>query len=89
LACPQDNIDSSTYSEDCLSLILYVPNTVSSGPQGNVPTIMWLHGGSFMYGSATGPGLDGSKLAVATNSIVAVVQYRLGGVRLPISLAWT
>lgn len=24
------------------------------------------------------PGLDGSKLAIATNSIVAVIQYRLG-----------
>lgn len=32
-------------------------------------------------GSATGPGLDGSKLAIATGSIVAVVQYRLGAVR--------
>jgi hypothetical protein len=39
-----------------------------------------LHGGSFIVGSATGPGLDGSKLAIATNSIVAVVQYRLGAV---------
>lgn len=33
-----------------------------------------------MVGSATGPGLNGSKLAVATNSVVAVVQYRLGAV---------
>lgn len=37
-----------------------------------------IHGGSFTGGSATGAGLDGSNLAVATNSIVAVVQYRLG-----------
>ncbi|KAF8735714.1 hypothetical protein AX14_001579 [Amanita brunnescens Koide BX004] len=35
-------------------------------------------GGSFITGSATDPGLDGSNLAIATNSIVAVVQYRLG-----------
>lgn len=40
-----------------------------------------VHGGSFIVGSATGPGLDGSKLAIATGSIVAVVQYRLGAVR--------
>ena len=39
-----------------------------------------IHGGSFVVGSATGPGLDGSKLAIATQSIVAVVQYRLGAV---------
>lgn len=37
-----------------------------------------IHGGSFTSGSATAPGLDGSNLAAATNSIVAVVQYRLG-----------
>ncbi|KAG5647317.1 hypothetical protein DXG03_000855 [Asterophora parasitica] len=76
LACPQPGVDSSAYIEDCLSIILYVPPglTVAS----NVPTLVWLHGGSFIVGSATAPGLDGSKLAVATNSIVAVVQYRLG-----------
>ena len=37
-----------------------------------------IHGGSFVTGSATASGLDGAKLAQATNSIVAVVQYRLG-----------
>ncbi|KAG6814563.1 hypothetical protein H0H92_000091 [Tricholoma furcatifolium] len=76
LACPQPDVDSSTYNEDCLSMILYVPPTLSVGD--DVPTLMWIHGGSFIVGSATGPGLDGSNLALATNSIVAVVQYRLG-----------
>lgn len=37
-----------------------------------------IHGGSFIVGSATGPGLDGAALAQATGSIIAVVQYRLG-----------
>ncbi|KAH9945835.1 alpha/beta-hydrolase [Epithele typhae] len=37
-----------------------------------------IHGGSFTSGSATAAGLDGSNLAAATNSIVAVIQYRLG-----------
>ncbi|KAG6917923.1 hypothetical protein DXG01_000360 [Tephrocybe rancida] len=76
LACPQPDVDSSSYIEDCLSMILYVPPSLTL--LSNAPTIMWVHGGSFIVGSATGPGLDGSKLAVATNSIVAVVQYRLG-----------
>ena len=39
-----------------------------------------IHGGSFIVGSATDPATDGSKLALATNSIVAVMQYRLGAV---------
>ncbi|KAI0685484.1 Alpha/Beta hydrolase protein [Cytidiella melzeri] len=80
LACPQDNIDDSAFSEDCLSMLLYVPSTLSVG--SNAPSLLWIHGGSFTSGSATGPGLDGSNLAVATNSIVAVVQYRLGALGL-------
>ncbi|KAG6862055.1 hypothetical protein C0995_007185 [Termitomyces sp. Mi166 len=76
LACPQPGVDSSAYTEDCLSMILYVPPGLEL--YSNAPTLMWIHGGSFIVGSATGPGLDGSKLAITTNSIVAVVQYRLG-----------
>ncbi|KAJ6514846.1 alpha/beta-hydrolase [Mycena vitilis] len=76
LACPQPDVDPSTYTEDCLSMIVYVPPTLSAS--SGVPTLLWIHGGSFIAGSATGPGLDGSKLAIATNSIVAVMQYRLG-----------
>ncbi|KAG6898273.1 hypothetical protein C0992_000718 [Termitomyces sp. T32_za158] len=78
-ACPQPGVDPSVYNEDCLSMTIYVPPGLSL--YSNAPTLMWIHGGSFIVGSATGPGLDGSKLAVATNSIVAVVQYRLGAVR--------
>jgi carboxylesterase type B len=40
-----------------------------------------VHGGSFIVGSASDPLLDGSKLATATGSIVAVIQYRLGAVK--------
>jgi carboxylesterase type B len=39
-----------------------------------------IHGGSFISGSATAPGLDGTDLAKATSSIVVVLQYRLGAV---------
>ncbi|KAJ7633008.1 alpha/beta-hydrolase [Roridomyces roridus] len=76
LACPQSLVDPSTYTEDCLSMILYVPTSLKAN--SGAPTLLWIHGGSFVAGSATGPGLDGSKLAIATNSIVAVMQYRLG-----------
>ncbi|KAJ7112387.1 alpha/beta-hydrolase [Mycena crocata] len=76
LACPQPSVDPSTYTEDCLSMILYVPTSLKAN--SGVPTLLWIHGGSFIAGSATAPGLDGSNLAIATNSIVAVMQYRLG-----------
>ncbi|KAF5373884.1 hypothetical protein D9758_000858 [Tetrapyrgos nigripes] len=77
LACPSPILDDSQFSEDCLSMILYVPPTFN--PSAQMPVFMWIHGGSFIIGSATDAGLDGSNLALATNSIVAVIQYRLGG----------
>ncbi|QRW02175.1 Carboxylesterase family [Ceratobasidium sp. AG-Ba] len=75
--CPQPNVDASAYSEDCLHMAIYTPSSVSSIPS-NVPVLVWIHGGSFVVGSASGAGLDGSALAKATNSIVVVLQYRLG-----------
>lgn len=75
--CPQSNVDPSQMSEDCLYVVLYVPHVTQPTP-GGIPTIAWAHGGSFIIGGASDPALDGSNLAVATNSIVAVVQYRLG-----------
>ncbi|KAL5489975.1 hypothetical protein ACEPAI_4808 [Sanghuangporus weigelae] len=74
-ACPQPSSseNSADTDEDCLNMILYVPISDT-----NMPTMMWVHGGSFIVGSASGPGLDGSALAEATGSIVAVIQYRLG-----------
>ncbi|KAF8621887.1 hypothetical protein AX15_007440 [Amanita polypyramis BW_CC] len=72
LPCPQPGL--TNYTENCLSMILYVPR----GIQSCAATLIWLPGGSFILGSATDAGLNGSKLAVATNSIVAVIQHRLG-----------
>ncbi|KAK2462250.1 hypothetical protein APHAL10511_005746 [Amanita phalloides] len=74
LPCPQPGLDSSDYTEDCLSVVLYIPRNVKK----HGTTLVWIHGGSFIVGSATGPGLDGSNLASATNSVVAIVQHRLG-----------
>lgn len=74
--CPQPYVSDTTYSEDCLAMVLYVPSSLTD--TSSVPTLVWIHGGSFMVGSASNPGLDGSALAQATGSIVAVIQYRLG-----------
>jgi len=37
-----------------------------------------IHGGSFNSGSASAPGLSGSRIAQEGNIIVVVLQYRLG-----------
>lgn len=47
-------------------------------PAKKLPIFVWLPGGSFIGGSATAAGLDGSKLATEQNIIVVVAQYRLG-----------
>jgi len=57
-------------------MMLYVPSTVPLNTK--LPVFLWIHGGSFISGSATAPGLNGASFAKATNAIVAVVQYRLG-----------
>ncbi|KZV92673.1 alpha/beta-hydrolase [Exidia glandulosa HHB12029] len=74
--CPQvTDTDSGAFTgeEDCLYLVVYVPTKV-------IPSsvIVWIHGGSLIVGGANDPMIDGSKLALATQSVVAVMQYRLG-----------
>lgn len=39
LACPQPNLDPSLYTEDCLSMVLYVPPSLNL--QSAVPTLVW------------------------------------------------
>ena len=41
LACPQPDVDPSTYSEDCLSMIIYVPTTRLVTSTGSAPTLLW------------------------------------------------
>lgn len=45
LMCPQPYADTSTFTEDCLSMILYVPATLDI--DSGVPTLMWYVSYSF------------------------------------------
>jgi para-nitrobenzyl esterase len=63
-------IDSEC-SEDCLYLDIYRPNR-----SGRLPVYVWIHGGSNNFGSARE--YDGAKLAVESDIVVVVIQYRLG-----------
>ncbi|KAJ1021500.1 hypothetical protein NDA13_005540 [Ustilago tritici] len=73
---PDSRYNIDNVSEDCLYLNIYRP-APSSG-SGSKPVLVWLHGGSFVSGSAAAPGLDGSYLASQNNVIVVTIQYRLG-----------
>ena len=63
--------------EDCLYLNLYAPAmTADQAETANLPVMMWIHGGSNVWGRAEQ--YDPSRLAAEENVVVAVVQYRLG-----------
>ncbi|CBQ71350.1 related to para-nitrobenzyl esterase [Sporisorium reilianum SRZ2] len=67
-------ISQDDVSEDCLYLNVFRP---SNGGKG-MPVLVWVHGGSFVQGASTAPGLDGSWLATRYNIVVVTIQYRLG-----------
>jgi para-nitrobenzyl esterase len=60
-------------SEDCLTLNIFRPFDFDDP----LPVMVWIHGGSFVAGTAGDPLFDGSKLAQA-GIIVVTLNYRLG-----------
>jgi len=82
-ACIQDEgfgnmfsigVPSQDTSEDCLSLNIYVPNTVDLSMKRSV--MVWIHGGSYAIGQ--GSSYDGSWIALGGDVIVVTMNYRLG-----------
>ncbi|THV01067.1 alpha/beta-hydrolase [Dendrothele bispora CBS 962.96] len=63
-------------SEDCLFLNVFFPG--ATVPKKGLPTIVWIHGGGYISGSAAG--FHGSDLVNEANSgvVVVTIQYRLG-----------
>lgn len=61
------------FSEDCLSLNVWTPNTAPTKP---IPVMFWIHGGSARVGSGSEPGYDGTRLA-QQGVVVVTINYRL------------
>ena len=75
-ACPQSAMAGPgplRISEDCLTLNVFRPFEF----EDPLPVMVWIHGGSFVAGTASDPRFDGSKLAQA-GVIVVTLNYRLG-----------
>uniref|UniRef100_A0A8C4R065 Carboxylic ester hydrolase n=1 Tax=Eptatretus burgeri TaxID=7764 RepID=A0A8C4R065_EPTBU len=70
-------------SEDCLYLDLWVPQSGSQVSK-NLPVMVWIYGGAFLFGSGKGPNLlnnylyDGEEIASRGKVIVVNFNYRLG-----------
>ncbi len=68
-------ISPFTVSEDCLYLNIWAP--ANKPDSAGYPVLVWLHGGSAMYGSASQPVYNGDALA-RQGIVVVTVNYRLG-----------
>ena len=69
---PEFMIDGNM-SEDCLYLNVWTP----SEPEGELPVLVYIHGGGYGQGSGTIPIYNGAGLA-AQGAVVVTINYRLG-----------
>lgn len=76
--CPQkagnSAIEGWTQSEDCLNLNVWVPQTRNAK---QLPVMVWIHGGSFRFGSGGMPTYNGEAI-VSQDVILVTINYRLG-----------
>ncbi|SEK96911.1 para-nitrobenzyl esterase [Maribacter orientalis] len=70
---PGTIVDGS--SEDCLYLNIWKPSNISK--QSKLPVMVWIHGGGFVGGSGSGPGIAGNEFA-KKDVILITINYRLG-----------
>ena len=62
-------------SEDCLTLNVWTPATRPAGAK--LPVMVWIHGGAFVYGTASTPFYDGTRFA-RDGVVLVSLNYRLG-----------
>src|SRR5262245_3593825 len=75
--CPQDNVAGD--SEDCLFLNIWTPRAVVDRQKPKqLPVMVFIHGGYFVFGAGSLPLYDGAYLAASGNVVVVTLNYRLG-----------
>jgi para-nitrobenzyl esterase len=67
-------LNQAVGSEDCLYLNIWRP----ANRHGDLPVIVFVHGGSNVSGYTADPVYDGAALAKAADAVVVSVNYRLG-----------
>ena len=67
-------LNEAVGSEDCLYLNIWRPDD----DDGNLPVIVFIHGGSNVSGYPADPLYDGAALARSARAVVVTVGYRLG-----------
>jgi len=61
-------------SEDCLFLNVWRPT--GAAKNAKLPVMLWIHGGAFVGGSGSGPGIEGQ--FAKKGVILVTINYRLG-----------
>ena len=67
---------STLFSEDCLYLNIFSPNTKAISASSKTPVMVWIHGGGYTTGSASLAQYNGSLLS-QKGVIVVTINYRL------------
>jgi para-nitrobenzyl esterase len=62
-----------TQGDDCLNLNVWTPEP----GRASLPVLVWIHGGSFKYGTGSCPGYDGATFA-REGIVTVTLNYRLG-----------
>ena len=62
--------------DDCLSLNVWAPSDTAAGD--GKPVMVWIHGGAYIFGSASQPLYDGAVLSAGGDVVVVTVNYRVG-----------
>lgn len=60
-----------------LTLNVWTPDLAAATSGGGLPVLFWIHGGAYMFGSASEPSYDGTALA-RLGAVVVSANHRLG-----------
>lgn len=72
----QSSVRTLATTEDCLRLSITRPEAIASGEQR--PVMVWIHGGSYVFGAGDAAIYDARALVEEQNVIVVSITYRLG-----------
>ena len=66
--------DTRAYSEDCLVINVFTPG---ANDHKKRPVLVYIHGGGFVTGAGSAPGLDGHNFAKAGDVVLVTLNHRL------------
>jgi len=66
--------DTRAYSEDCLVINVFTPSVNDNRKR---PVLVYIHGGGFVSGASSAPGLDGHNFTKAGDVVLVSLNHRL------------